>query len=470
MGLITKEVEITLNSRNIKWFEDKGYEIKRKKNNWKYVVPRGTKIIAKVEDLSKGSNAKVDCECDGCKKPISMKWSRYLKCNRDGKIYCSPCINKIFFSGENNGLWNPNKTQKEREDRRHITGYKEFVQKVLARDNYTCVITGKTGNETELEVHHLDGYDWCIERRMDVTNAVTLSKEMHKAFHTKYGRGKNTKQQFLEFAGNINLLLDDYNGKIPTSRWVYCVTDNIIIKNVTEYARRNKLLACNIYDCCRGDIFKYKRKIYVWYDTFINMSEEEIKAHINKCEMYGRTKRVACVNYKLLFESSKSAGTYFNIDHSSITKCCRGKAQYAGKLANREKLIWKYATEIRDMVNYVLVTDEDIYHKNMRSEYIHEKRYIDKIVCIEYKTFFDTIQDASIYYAINRCYISGNLNGREKSGGKQLATNKPLHWLRYKDYIEKYGDKDLVYIPKEECEKTLLSRNQESLNDDSFIM
>ena len=54
--LITKEVEVVLCNRNIKWFEDKGYEIPRiKKTRYdknghnkgsRASVPKGTTIIA----------------------------------------------------------------------------------------------------------------------------------------------------------------------------------------------------------------------------------------------------------------------------------------------------------------------------------------------------------------------------------------------------------------------------------------
>ena len=44
MGLITKEVEVTLGVKNVKFYEDLGYEIPKKKNKWgKVTIPRGNK-------------------------------------------------------------------------------------------------------------------------------------------------------------------------------------------------------------------------------------------------------------------------------------------------------------------------------------------------------------------------------------------------------------------------------------------
>ena len=94
MGLITKEVEVVLSSNNIKHFENKGYELFRKKDKRGRVrISKGTTIIIKVEDLSNGSHVKVDCECDGCKKKLkNIIWQTYLRyVKEDGTYYCHKC-------------------------------------------------------------------------------------------------------------------------------------------------------------------------------------------------------------------------------------------------------------------------------------------------------------------------------------------------------------------------------------------
>ena len=93
MGLITNEVEITLNNRTIRWYENKGYEIPKyyNKKRCKYIIKSGTKIKVKVEDLTNGSNAIVNCICDECKTKTEMTWYTYRKINHNGKTYCKPC-------------------------------------------------------------------------------------------------------------------------------------------------------------------------------------------------------------------------------------------------------------------------------------------------------------------------------------------------------------------------------------------
>lgn len=112
----------------------------------------------------------------------------------NGEYYCSSCCSALFNSGEDNYLWNPNKTEEERLLGRNYPEYREFIAKVLHRDNYTCQCCKKTSNEAKLNVHHLDGYNWCFSLRTDVTNGITLCANCHKNFHSIYGTGNNTKE------------------------------------------------------------------------------------------------------------------------------------------------------------------------------------------------------------------------------------------------------------------------------------
>ena len=61
-----------------------------------------------------------------------------------------------------------------------------------------------------LEAHHKDGYGWCVERRIDVTNGVTLCEECHINFHKIYGYRDSTEEQYEEWIkskSDINPLL-----------------------------------------------------------------------------------------------------------------------------------------------------------------------------------------------------------------------------------------------------------------------
>jgi hypothetical protein len=103
MGLIIKKIEVNLNPNNVKYFENLGYEIpKRKTKEGRIQFKQGTKIIVKVKDLQDGSNSKVNVQCDGCEKLLeNIKWQSYKKYVKDdGKYYCNACAKKLY-SNEN---------------------------------------------------------------------------------------------------------------------------------------------------------------------------------------------------------------------------------------------------------------------------------------------------------------------------------------------------------------------------------
>ena len=190
MGLITKEVEILLYGSNISYYENLGYKIPREKNSkGVLVVKRGTKIKVRVEDLPKYSSAKIHMECDLCNRIKYTEYSNYtFAVHENGETYCQECAIKLFCSGENNYSWNHTLTEQDRIDRenrsRRSSKYINFIKTVMKRDNYTCQCCMK--KKDDINVHHLDGYNWCIEKRTDPQNGITLCETCHSNFHSIY--------------------------------------------------------------------------------------------------------------------------------------------------------------------------------------------------------------------------------------------------------------------------------------------
>lgn len=97
--LLTKELEVLLHPRNMKYYEGLGYNIpKIKGEKWgKIITPKGTKIKVKIEDLMKGSNLKIEYLCDYCKENIiSVPYYEYYSRIKKGetKDCCKQCIGK----------------------------------------------------------------------------------------------------------------------------------------------------------------------------------------------------------------------------------------------------------------------------------------------------------------------------------------------------------------------------------------
>ena len=88
MGLITKEVMMRWHSGNKKLYLSKNYNYTKMKDEF----------LVKIEDLTIGSHAEVDIECDGCGKILKgIKWQDYLKQVREnGNYYCQKCAKAGF--------------------------------------------------------------------------------------------------------------------------------------------------------------------------------------------------------------------------------------------------------------------------------------------------------------------------------------------------------------------------------------
>ena len=100
--LLTKEVEIGLSGRHIKWYKNKGYIIPREKDNQgRLSVPQNTKILVKVEDLLDSYKVQVDIGCDECGeylKTIALNdYRKYIK--DDEQHYCINCFNSLYING-----------------------------------------------------------------------------------------------------------------------------------------------------------------------------------------------------------------------------------------------------------------------------------------------------------------------------------------------------------------------------------
>ena len=102
MGLITQEVEVIIHNKTIKYYENLGYKIPRRKDKWGDInVPRGTKIKIKSKDLTHGSKVRVDVKCDNCGVVKNIYWNDYNKVVKDdGKYYCVNCA-YVLYSIEN---------------------------------------------------------------------------------------------------------------------------------------------------------------------------------------------------------------------------------------------------------------------------------------------------------------------------------------------------------------------------------
>lgn len=367
MGLLSKEVEITLCSKTIKWYENLGYEIPRRINKYgKLSVEQNTKIFVQVQDLPLGSNVIVDVLCDNCGKTYPLSYYNYHRTLHDGKSYCINCAAKVLISGEKHYLWDYSKTEAERVlGRRTLNGYTDFIKRVLQRDNYTCLRCNCTSSN--LNVHHLNGYDWFIDGRTDVKNAVTLCNKCHKNFHLLYGRGNNTKEQFEEWMDISFDILKDYDGKLNTARQVYCIENCVVYNGIYEFCKANQIpnigyayLVCDNNPCNinvkQKAIAKSIHGLHIlWYDEYINMTKDDMNRYLEYIRQNNSSIQVVCLNDKRIFSSKIKASRFYKVCERDIRKCCEGIKEYHRK-KDGTLLTWMYYDDYLKQNN---LTDEE---------------------------------------------------------------------------------------------------------------
>ena len=80
-------------------------------------------------------------------------------------------------------------------DYRDSKEYRNFIKEVKDRDNNICQCCKEEGRV----VHHLNGYNWDYFNRSNINNGILLCDDCHKKFHSIFGYGYNTKEQYIYF-------------------------------------------------------------------------------------------------------------------------------------------------------------------------------------------------------------------------------------------------------------------------------
>lgn len=99
-------------------------------------------------------------------------------------------------------LRNPNITDEEREEnrnRRYDSRLIEWRTAVYIRDDRRCQVCGV--HNKNLVAHHKDSWNKFKEKRFVVLNGVTCCEDCHKEYHSVFGYGDNTEEEWKSFIG-----------------------------------------------------------------------------------------------------------------------------------------------------------------------------------------------------------------------------------------------------------------------------
>ena len=432
MSLMSDVVDVNISTANAKRYESLGYCLPKHENG---KIKYNSIITINISDLSNESHVKVPIKCDLCGKESVCQYRDYYHHNYDGKTYCNSCKGKVFNSGENNHLWNPNLTDEDRNDKRNYPEYNDFIRRVSARDNYKCIICGKPFDA----VHHLDSYNWCIEGRTLDTNGVCLCKNCHKNFHMAYGYGDNTKQQFEEWVGYVLDNLSFYNEPLPTRKRVYCFETDTVYENSDIAALELDCKSGSIEQACcltRTTTKSHREKHFMWENDYIKMLNdgtlEDYKEWLfsNPIVIHGK---VILLNTLEVFDTCSDAANTYGCNDNSIRSCCYGLNHSAGMNDNCEPLIWAF---YEDYINDPDKTMEKMSYTTFGSK---------PVVCLTTGEIFKSIKDAENKYNIkNSRGISNCCKGLQEYSGTYNGVK--LKWMFLSDYKNVPENDKLKYI------------------------
>ena len=191
-------------------------------------------VISYNEEVSKqkkGSHWNCKCDCGN----ETVAWSRNLKSG--GTTSCG-CYQKEKTREQTREMWKDEEMKWKMGYKGgttpiskylwHLPVVKQWFNDSKQQANYTCELTGKVGGN--LHTHHLKAFSTIVKEahelngiqikprvkdyteeelhkleeyvaswHKDTSNAVLLSEKVHVLFHSLYGYGNNTPEQFEEF-------------------------------------------------------------------------------------------------------------------------------------------------------------------------------------------------------------------------------------------------------------------------------
>lgn len=111
--------------------------------------------------------------------------------------------------GENHYKWKSELTDEDRKknlSRLTLFGYKDWRIGIFIKYENKCVVCGnKTKKDNKIVAHHLNSWNNHKDERFDINNGVAICEKHHIEFHSKYGYGDNTKEQFKEYLSTYKI-------------------------------------------------------------------------------------------------------------------------------------------------------------------------------------------------------------------------------------------------------------------------
>lgn len=121
-------------------------------------------------------------------------------------------------------------------------------------------------------------------------------------------------------------------------KYVICIETQEVYKSAKDAEDKTGTNRNHIRACCNGDYFTANS--YHW--MYLSEYTEESAAKLLRRPKNIKSKRVRCLNTGIVYDSVRMAASDNGTNHTSISQCCKGNVDYAGKLSDGTKLYWEY--------------------------------------------------------------------------------------------------------------------------------
>lgn len=498
--LITKEVEVGLGAKNIKWYENKGYEIPKIKDKWgKIRIKQGTKIKVEINDLIENSNAKVDIQCDGCGRIINnVLWQNYKKCVKDdGKYYCNICAKNIYKKFISFYDWCYENLSKEEAD--NIIARWDYEKNIdkdgnkLTPNNisYGMIGINRKGywfkcldhHEHESEQKNINSFTsgngsiTCNQcNTISITNPELVKYLVNKEDAYKYSVGSNIKilmkcpdcghekSRSLEKLKEKGFCCEKCSDKIPFGeKFIFNILEQLR-KDFKCQLNKSTFKWCNTY---RYDFYLDNYKMIIETDGLQHY--EELKGNwrmkLNEIQENDKNKeqlaRQNGIEHYIVIDCRESKmdwiknsimksdlPTLLNFKESDIDwlKCyecaCNSLVikvcdMWNSGICNTLELAEKLKISRRTVIKYL---KQGVILKMCNYNPIEElnKSRINpiKTICITTNEIFNSISEAYRKYNISTPSIVLCCQGKRNYAGKHPITGEHMVWMYYEEYID----------------------------------
>lgn len=187
------------------------------------------------------------------------------------------------------------------------------------------------------------------KRKISIANKGKITGEKH------YFYGKKLSKEQIDKMHKGWLL--KYQNNNPLARKVICLNDLKIYNSISDAHKECSIHSASIIFCCQhknlsaGQDKNASKLVWMYYDEFesiINLDINNIIEYANsrnKGKANFNAKSVICTTTQKIFDTATEAGKFYNLDVSSIIKCCKHKIKYTGiDSITNEKLKWEYNT------------------------------------------------------------------------------------------------------------------------------